>query len=421
MSILELLSSPSQWERYYEYKTGLVCTKESEKKLRLFIDGQEYLKVCEAIKCSRDFPLPKKSIISKIYSQKKRIVYTYPERENTVLKLLTYLILRKYDRLFSPNLFSFRPGKTAKDALHSLLKVPDIGCKYSYKVDVSNYFNSIPVERLIPKLKEAVGDDPELFDFLSRLLKEPCVLENGVRITEQKGIMAGTPIASFYANLYLADLDSLFFEAGIPYARYSDDIILFADTEDAVREHADRIRSFLRDNGLEVNPSKEEFRTPNEGFTFLGFFVKDDVVDVAPASVDKLKAKMRRKTRALARWRDRNGLEGELAAKAFIRIFNRKLFENPVSDELTWTYWFFPVITTSSSLKIIDRYAQDCVRYLISGKRTKARFNVRYEDMKAMGLRSLVHAFYDFSEEEQARRSVHRRIGTEHTIEAKDE
>ena len=40
---------------------------------------------------------------------------------------------------------------------------------------------------------------------------------------------------------------------------------------------------------------------------------------------------------------------------------------------------------------------QDCLRYLLSGKRTKARFNVRYEDLKALGYRSLVNAYYDFS------------------------
>ena len=110
---------------------------------------------------------------------------------------------------------------------------------------------------------------------------------------------------------------------------------------------------------------------------------------------------------ALARWRDRNGLDGEKAAKAFIRVFNRKLFENPVDNDLTWTYWFFPVINTADSLRTIDRYAQDCVRFLVSGKRTKARFNVRYEDMKALGLRSLVHTYYDYSDEERARRSKH--------------
>ena len=404
MSLIDLLSDASQWERFYEYRTGLICPKDAAGKLRRFIDGKEYLPVCEEIRQGR-FPLPKKAVISKLYSQKKRVVYTFPEAENTVLKLLTFLLLRKYDRLFAPGLYSFRPGRTAKDALRSLLRVRGLEGMWSYKADVSNYFNSIPIEKLTPQLEAALCGDPELFRFLKGLLEEPFVLENGRKTEERKGIMAGTPTASFLANLYLNELDRHFYEAGIPYARYSDDMILFAPTREEALRRADHVRAFLAERGLALNPDKEELRSPEEGFTFLGFICRGGEVDVAPASVDKIKAKMRRKTRALARWRDRNGLEGEKAAKAFIRIFNRKLFENPVSDELTWTYWFFPVITTSRSLGTIDRYAQDCVRFLITGTRTKARFNARYEDMKALGLRSLVHTYYDHSEEEQARRS----------------
>ena len=105
---------------------------------------------------------------------------------------------------------------------------------------------------------------------------------------------------------------------------------------------------------------------------------------------------MRRKTRALERWQKRNALSGEKAAKAFIRIFNRKLFESPDDSELSWCRWYFPLINTDESLKAIDHYAQDCVRYLATGTRTKARFNLRYDDMKRLGYRSLVNAYYGF-------------------------
>ena len=81
-------------------------------------------------------------------------------------------------------------------------------------------------------------------------------------------------------------------------------------------------------------------------------------------------------------------------------MFNRKLFENPADNELTWARWFFPVLTTDESLRQIDAYAQDCLRYLLSGKRTKARYNVRYADLKRLGYRSLVHEYYAFREKE---------------------
>ena len=108
----------------------------------------------------------------------------------------------------------------------------------------------------------------------------------------------------------------------------------------------------------------------------------------------KLRAKMRRKTRALRRWQMRKGLSGEKAAKAFIRAFNRKLFEQTEDHDLTWARWYFPVISTTDSLKKIDRYAQDCIRYLMSGTRTKGRFRIRYEDIRTLGYRNLVHEYY---------------------------
>ena len=217
--------------------------------------------------------------------------------------------------------------------------------------------------------------------------------------------MAGTPVASFYANLFLKDLDKHFEDIGVMYARYSDDIIVFADTKEEVDTHREYILEFLKEKHLSVNPDKEQFSTPEEGAVFLGFMLRGDTVDIAPASVKKIKQKMRRKARALARWHKRNGVPPEKAALAFIRVFNRKLFENPSDNELTWTYWFFPVINTTRSLHEIDLYAQEQIRFLATETHTKSHYDFRYEDMKKLGYRSLVHAYYDFSEEEQARRS----------------
>ncbi len=395
MSLLDLLSDETVWGKFYEYKLSLACPKRFAGELRRFIDEKRYLPICEGINAGGDFPLPRKSVISKTGSDKKRTVYTYPGDENTVLKLLTWMILRKYDGIFSRNLYSFRPGRTAKDAVRDLLKTGVVMKSYSYKVDIRDYFNSVPVARLLPMLKNVLEDDPRLYSFLEKLLLETRVSDRGKVTVERKGIMAGTPLSSFYADLYLSELDRHFDAAGVIYARYSDDIIVFSPDEAEVKKHACFIRSFLDENSLDVNPAKENFGDPGDGFVFLGFSCADGRVDIAPSTLKKLKQKMRRKRDALSRWQKRNGLGGEKAARAFIRIFNRKLLESPADNELSWSHWFFPVINTSDSLHEIDLYAQDCLRYLISGKHTKARFNVRYEDLKALGFRSLVHAYYE--------------------------
>ena len=404
MSLLNLLSQEKSWKKFYQYKASLVSRKSFLKELEGFIENREYLSVCRAIERGEPFPLPERRVINKTGVKKKRVVYCYPKNETTVLKLLTHLMLRKYDGMFSEGLFSFRPGCTAKDAVRSFVNSPEISTMYYYKADISNYFNSIPTDLLIPMIEKALSDDPELCVFLCSLLKEERVTERGKVITEQKGIMAGTPLSAFYANLFLADLDNDFAERGIPYARYSDDIIVFGSSGEQVAGYADEISLFLSERGLCMNPEKECFGAPDEGWSFLGFYCGKGVTDISPVTVKKLKAKMRRKTRALMRWADRNDIEGEKAASAFIRIFNRKLLDDTGDNDLTWSGWFFSVINTAESLKEIDRYAQDCIRTLATGRRTKSRFNCRYSDMKALGYRSLVHEYYSYNSDKKKQR-----------------
>ncbi|MCR5041993.1 MAG: hypothetical protein K6C36_07860 [Clostridia bacterium] len=396
-SLIGLLSRRSCWEKFYEYRSSVLGAGDFVKRLRRFIDEEAYAPVCERLSRGEPFPLPRRSVVSKMSSSKKRTVYTYPEPENTVLKLLTWLMIRRYDGIFAPGLYSFRPGRTAKEAVLKLARTPGAEKLYAYKADVSDYFNSIPVEALVPELDTILAPDPALAAFLKGLLLEKRVLDGDRVITERKGVMAGTPVAVFFANVWLRELDRYFYDIGVPYARYSDDIIVFASDPAELEERAGSIRAFIAGRGLKINPDKEDRYSPEEGWVFLGFRYRKGEIDIAPASVAKLKGKMRRKARALARWRKRNALEGEKAAKAFIRVFNRKLFDNPAENELTWARWFFPVITTDASLKELDAYAQDCLRRLISGKNTKARYNVRYEQLKKLGYRSLVHEYHSFN------------------------
>lgn len=399
--MLHMLSCPEVWQQFLEYKRegGHLHPKELQE-LEQFVQRSRYLSVAEKIQNGGTFAPPRKREISKMSTGKKRIVYTYAEDENWVLKLLTFLLQRKYDHLFADNLYSFRPGKGVRDAVTRLTHTKGILQMWSYKVDISNYFNSIPVERLLPLLWETLAEESEICRFLESLLTNPLVNDHGTLIPEEKGIMAGTPISTFLANLYLAHMDHHFAAAKVIYARYSDDIILFVPTEEELEKNVAVIHQYLSDAGLTINPAKEARTVPGEMWIFLGICYRDGIIDVAPASVEKLKAKMRRKARALVRWQARKRATGINAAKAFIRVFNRKLFENPVEHELTWARWYFPLINTTQSLKIIDEYSQSCIRYLATGKHTKAAYNFRYEQMKELGYVSLVNRYYKQDKEQ---------------------
>lgn len=396
MDLISRLADADQWKKFYEYKqaSGHLTQKDLQK-LADFIENKEYLECVTAISKGGTFAPPRRACISKMHSDKKRIVYIYPETESNILKLLTFLLQRTYDDIFTKHLYSFRPQTGVRHAIRRLTHTAGIRNMWSYKVDISNYFNSIPVEKMLFILRQTLADEPRIYAFIETLLLNPLVSDNDVLIEEEKGIMAGTPISTFLANVYLNHMDHYFADAGILYARYSDDIIFFAPSEHALQENILYLKQTLADSGLTVNPKKEQITKPGEPWTFLGFVFENGTVDIAPVSVEKLKAKMRRKTKALMRWKNKKGLSGVHAAKAFVRIFNQKLFENPIDHELTWTRWYFPFINTTKSLKIIDVYSQSCIRYLATGTRTKSAYNFRYEDMKALGYISLVNAYYN--------------------------
>ncbi len=394
MDILSRLSLNNEWEAYYSYKTekGSLSDKERED-LRSFIDNREYVSVVENIKSSSGFNPPKKTLINKSKVGKKRSVYTYNREENYVLKLITFL-LKDYDNIFSPNLYSFRKNRGVKRATKDILRIKDINSRYVYKVDIKDYFNSVDVDILLPKLKKCFEKDLPLYGFIKNLLKNQSVKFNDKLIEEKKGIMAGTPISTFLANLYLSEMDFYFYENKISYMRYSDDIIIFSKNKEELEASIDIIRSFLAENNLKVNEEKEVVTLPYQEWTFLGFSYNCGVIDVSKVSFEKLKAKMKRKTRALLRWADKKGISGDKTARVFIKRFNTKLYDNPIDSELTWTRWFFPVINTDKTLKQIDEYMLECIRYLATGKRTKSKYNFKYKDIKALGYRSLVNEYF---------------------------
>ena len=109
-------------------------------------------------------PLPTKFSINKSGTGKKRVVYTFPETESMLLKLIAHLLYR-YDALLSPACYSFRKNISAKDAIRDILAVPGLSRKFCLKADISNYFNSMSADKLLALLQDILTDDPSLYHF----------------------------------------------------------------------------------------------------------------------------------------------------------------------------------------------------------------------------------------------------------------
>ena len=144
-----------------------------------------------------------------------------------------------------------------------------------------------------------------------------------------------------------------------------------------------------------MNPKKEKFFQPGENFEFLGFNISGDNIDVGANTVRKMKGKIRRSAKAIRRWMLKKNAPIKGTIRAFIREYNHK-FYGYESGELSWSSWFLPTITTSESLHEIDKYMQDWIRYIATGRHNKKNYDaVSYELMKECGYSPLVTQYYD--------------------------
>ena len=384
-----------KWIEFLEYKTSKDFVSKKEKDIFTnFIINKKYKTICEQIALGTySFSVPKKHLISKGHSSKKRTVYTFSSDEMIVLKFISYL-LYEYDYLFSPNLYSFRNNSSVKNAIRNISNIKNINKMYGYKVDISNYFNSIDINILINNLKNDIKDEL-LFSLIKAILENNNVEYLGKLINEQKGVMAGTPISAFLANYYIKEIDEFFWNQKLVYCRYADDIILFCNNKNELKKYQEKLISFFEKYNLKINKDKEYFFEPDEKWEFLGFSFYDNKIDLSENTIRKIKAKIRRSARGIRRWMLKKDASPLVALKAMNRKYNRKFFGKQDREELSWKYWFFPTITTSDSLKIIDNYMQEEQRYIVTGKHNKRNYKiVPYNLLKQCNYKSLVNEYY---------------------------
>ena len=395
-SIIKQLTQQDVWEEFLAYRLlkGRFTWHEFYEADR-YVEREEYLPLAQKIVQGEGLDIPHKKIINKMGTGKKRVVYSFAPDEMTILKLLAFK-LYDYDRWFSPNCYAFRRGVKASDAVFDIIHAIGDQKMWAYKLDIHNYFNSIPIDILLPMLKEMMADDEPLYHFFERILTDDRVIYNGKTIQEKHGVMAGTPTSPFLANVYLKAVDKHFHDAHVTYARYSDDIIIFAPDLDTLEEHKNQMASFLRQYQLVINPDKERIYSPNEAYEFLGFKCHGRNIDISEATIKKTKGKIKRAAKALMRWSSKKNIEPEKAMKGLINHFNRVFYEDGDTEMLTWSRWFFPVINQTNGLKEIDHYLQQNIRFLSTGKHNKTNYKTVYTQLKRLGYKSLVNEYYKY-------------------------
>ena len=395
MSILDEIRNEEVWQDFLHEKSrrGQLSRKE-ETELAAFIRDKSLVPLAETL--AFDYPVKKQ--IAKGGSDRKRTVYLYSRAETWVLKLIAWLLCR-YDDRMSDHCYSFRRGKTVKSAFRDLRSLEDLDARCVLKADIRNYFNSIDPAILCKQLREFLADDPELAAFLAALLTQNRCYENGELKEEMRGAMAGMPLSSFFANLYLLELDRKFEALKIPCFRYSDDILILASSGEERDRALEILEAYLSSMHLSLNPEKVNFYEPHQGWEFLGLSYREGEIDLSRHSIRKIKQKIRRKARKLYAWRKKTGGNYDRAAQRMIRSMDNIFYDLFGNGNFTWTRFCFPLITKTDGLHEIDEYFLLCLRYLYSGRFTKKNYRITYDHLRSLGYTPLKAEYYRWKKE----------------------
>lgn len=245
--------------------------------------GQYLKELGEEIRTKRYRPSPVRRVMIEKENGGQRPLGIPTVRDRIVQTACKMILEPIFEADFNEDSYGYRPHRSTKDAMRAIREQLGKGKVQVYDADLSNYFDSIPHDKLMIALQTRVSD-PRILKLIMKWLKVP-VEEDG-QLRSGKGRKNGTPqggvMSPLLANIYMHLLDrivnnanNMFGKAGIRMIRYADDFILMG--ESIPKEVEDRLRKLLKRMGLTLNELKtRKVDAREESFNFLGYTVRYD-------------------------------------------------------------------------------------------------------------------------------------------------
>ncbi len=146
-----------------------------------------------------------------------------------------------------------------KKLLYKIKEQVCSGNKILVVVDISNYFDNIPISKLTILLgnwvKNASPEEREKLSAAVQLIDD--ILKSWkAKDSVQSGIPQNRDASSFLANIYLAEVDLELIQKGYSYYRYMDDIRFVCDDHFGAQKAIMDLTELLAGLGLNINASK---------------------------------------------------------------------------------------------------------------------------------------------------------------------
>jgi RNA-directed DNA polymerase len=195
-------------------------------------------------------------------------------RDRVVQGAVRHVLEPIFERDFAKHSYGFRPDRGCKDALRRVDQLLKQGYQYIVDADLKGYFDSIPHDKLLDRLRQKVADG-RVLELVAAFLKAS-ILDGAAHWTPESGAPQGAVLSPLLSNVYLDPLDHLVAQAGFEMVRYADDFVVLCRTREAAERALELVQAWTTENGLVLHPTKTRIADAvNDGFEFLGYrFVK---------------------------------------------------------------------------------------------------------------------------------------------------
>jgi RNA-directed DNA polymerase len=217
-------------------------------------------------------------------------------RDRVVQTALLHVLEPIFDVTFAESSYGFRKGRGCHHALERVEALLQEGCVYIVDADLKSYFDTIPKDRLLNRVRERVSDSGVL-GLVEQFLDQG-VMDGLREWTPEAGTPQGAVISPLLANLYLNPLDHLLAASGFAMIRYADDFVIMCRSREEADQALGKVKQWVEENGLTLHPTKTKIADARtEGFDFLGYTFRGRLRLPRKKSLDKLKETIRAKTK----------------------------------------------------------------------------------------------------------------------------
>ena len=319
---------------------------------------------------------------------KSRETYVFSLKDR-ILQGMVNRALHDFDSWSSPKLYSHIKGRNKENILTEIRQYPNFGDLWIFKTDIHDYDGSMDADILSGALRHIPGLDPLCITFLETFISRHAYLENGILHNDAPAVQTGSPLCGFFENIYLRDIDIMLTEKAAFYARYADDILFAASTEEELDGLIHTLIQELEKKKLKLNESKTLLLAPGTSFAYLGWNINGDQVDLSSKKLVELRTAIRAETKRLLIACKKNHLPEKMRLFLVISRANRLIDLWGLSE-------VFRVVSVHDGLREIDRMFYDMIRIVASGKTGSSRYRIRHEQIIKWGYKSLVNRYYRF-------------------------